>query len=146
MYHTTSLKTPELVLDSCEFTYFLQGYEALIYVETNNFYPVLNPDTEGEGFMKYLGDDNGAIIDIYATTITRSRFCKGAIVYRSAPYLSYDTLFNYTANYYTERQPRCEDCSFKIRLSTFSYLNYGKDTYGLASLYDYIPTETLGTK
>lgn len=64
LWHTTTLKTPTLILDGCDFKYFLHDYEALIYVETNNFYPVINPDDDTDGFYKYLGDDNGAILDI----------------------------------------------------------------------------------
>ena len=97
LYHTKTLKTPSIVLSNCDFEYFLHDYEALIYVETNNFYPVIDPSTPTSGFMKYLGDDNGVDMLITGSNFSKSRFCKGAIVYRSAPYLDYATLFNYTA-------------------------------------------------
>jgi hypothetical protein len=36
--HTKNDTTPKLVIKNCKFEYFLNGYESLINVETNNYY------------------------------------------------------------------------------------------------------------
>jgi len=73
---------PELYIQSCDFEYLLDDYEAMIYVEQNNFYR-LTPTVTG-----YRGDTRGARIRIYDSSLTHSRFCKGAIVYRKAPFVA----------------------------------------------------------
>ena len=52
-------------------------------METNNLYPVKNPDPSiNKGFLKHLGADNGAKIIVQDSVFENSRFCKGLIVYR----------------------------------------------------------------
>ena len=57
-------------------------HEALIQVESNNLYPVVDSIDAAKGFIKHLGADNGARITISQSAFEYSRFCKGLIVYR----------------------------------------------------------------
>ena len=88
--HTAITKTPELVIENCEFRYFMSGaHEALIYVETTNLFVVPKEDATAhasnpKGFIKSLGVDNGANINIKNSKFEFSRFCKGMISYRPA--------------------------------------------------------------
>jgi len=36
---------PELVIEECDFEYMMDGYEALIYIETSTFWKVSKPVT-----------------------------------------------------------------------------------------------------
>ena len=92
-YHTLTAKTPKITIQRCKFEKFLSGkHEALIQVETTNLFAVPRDSSiaDGKGFIKQLGANTGAIIQIYGSDFSFSRFCKGAIVYR--PFTNYATL------------------------------------------------------
>lgn len=77
----------------CKFQYFLREYEALIYVENNNFY---HRGSLYSGGIGYLGENRGTNIKISTSTFKHSRFCKGLIVYREAPFIMNGFLYNFT--------------------------------------------------
>jgi len=80
----TSSRTapPSLEINNCEFEYFLDGYESLINVETNNFFKTTVAQ------VNYRGETRGAKINIKSSTIKHSRFCKGMLVYRKSPLIT----------------------------------------------------------
>lgn len=75
----------DLTLINCEFKYFLDDYEALIYVETSIVERVDN--LFSRPYIVQLGDDRGARITITNSVFKHSSFCKGLIVYRPQPEL-----------------------------------------------------------
>ena len=129
-----------LTLTNCDFKYFLDDYEALIYVETSI---VERVDTLfSRPFIVQLGDDRGARITIEESTFKHSSFCKGLIVYREMPeLLPYDNEY-LVVNFSNEAGKRVEhfmdrtqDDNFgenglpqiSIKDSTFLNLNHGKN-------------------
>ena len=90
-----SSSTPDnvttLTLKNCTFSYFLADYEALIYVENNNFAPMGVDEAGLASFYALLGSDKGAVLQINKSTFSHSRFCKGMIVSKARPDLGFFT-------------------------------------------------------
>ena len=93
-----------LTLTDCTFKYFLDDYEALIYVETSI---VERVDTLfSRPYLVQMGDDRGAIININNSDFKHSAFCKGLIVFREQPeLLPYDNEY-LVLNFAYEAQKR----------------------------------------
>ena len=98
-YASTRRQTPELIVNQCDFEYFLaDNYEALITIESQAISKVEETElgyaegAKGEAtkedskysFYIFNGADRGGRITIVSSTFTTSRFCKGLIVYRPA--------------------------------------------------------------
>ena len=66
-------ETPYLMLNGCQFEYFIGDHEALIYVETNNIYTTNFIDAANEGISTvsygFTGQDRGAIIRLENTVV-----------------------------------------------------------------------------
>ena len=79
------------MITGCDFKYFAAGHDSLVHIETNNF-SFMNlywEDGEwthnqdyGNTVLLYMGEDNGAKIEITNSTFKHSSFCKGMISYK----------------------------------------------------------------
>lgn len=76
------MEPPKLVLTNVDFKYFIKDYEALIYVENNNFHKGASTPAD-DILISLLGEDRGADITMTNTNVLLSRFCKGMLVYYS---------------------------------------------------------------
>ena len=117
-----------LAFKNCTFQYFLDDYEALIYVENNNLAPFNEDDSGAAGHFAYLGSARGANLQINRSRFRHSRFCKGMIVSKRRPYLGFfassgsliiDNDFQYDGVVLSQ------DPMINITDSEFVNLNYG---------------------
>ena len=98
---STRTAPPELVITGCDFKYFAAGHDSLINIETNNF-SFMNLHWEngewthsvdyGKTILLYMGEDNGAKIEITNSTFKHSSFCKGMIQYKRQTQIDFDEL------------------------------------------------------
>lgn len=112
-------------------------HEALIQVETNNLFPVVDPAEITKGFIKHLGADNGAKITIQNSVFEYSRFCKGLIAYREG--IDYQAQNVGVLAFQKEatgsfRDNSCQNCLILLFDSTFRHLNHGTKIRALRQL------------
>jgi hypothetical protein len=79
---TEKVDPPKLVLTNVDFKYFIKDYEALIYVENNNFHSTTSAPAD-DRLISLHGEDRGVDMTITGTKVIKSRFCKGMLVYYS---------------------------------------------------------------
>jgi hypothetical protein len=79
---TEKIEPPKLVLTNVDFKYFIKDYEALIYVENNNFHSTTAAPAD-DRLISLHGEDRGVDMTITGTKVIKSRFCKGMLVYYS---------------------------------------------------------------
>ncbi|CDW73143.1 UNKNOWN [Stylonychia lemnae] len=60
--NSNEMSSPQLILSGCTFQYFVNNYEALVYVENNNYYS--EGQRKGESFV-FLGEDRGISYEDY---------------------------------------------------------------------------------
>lgn len=132
---STRNATPELIIDGCEFEYFLGAtYESLINVETYTMSRTTvqdyTYDSAGVGdstpfyFYTYDGADRGAKITITNSDFKHSQFCKGMIVYRVMPLVTKSQSFlNMTDLYMTNTHLNKADSFILIKDSSFLNMN-----------------------
>jgi hypothetical protein len=91
---------PELVIEECDFEFMMDGYEALIYIETSTFWKVSKPVTvfnsngnsDDPSFSPFItatkdfyftgGQAKGMTLTLKSSIFRYSRFCLGLIFYR----------------------------------------------------------------
>ena len=123
---SSTAKQAKLVLKGCKFHYFLDNYEALINVETNNMAVSPALTQTGKNYIVELGDDRGVSLSLEKSTFAHSRFCKGMIVFKKKPILASTTSTIVSSLNNAVPKPSEDNSLIDISGSTFENLNFGR--------------------
>jgi hypothetical protein len=143
---------PELVIEGSDFEWMMDGYEALIYIETSTFWKLSKPvtvfntngDSDDPAFTPFIsatkdfyftsGQARGVTLTLKSSVFRYSRFCLGLIFYRQPSFEPKQrSLTNHTHIFMTDPTPQDSGSALLLESCTFDSMNIQTQVLALAT-------------